>query len=894
MNLFMKYRTFFINYYNNFSVILLFVLISAFNVYPQEKVVETIRLDYNGKVIAPPRAMMPYREVKRPRIGLALSGGGMRGVAQIGVLKVLEENDIPIDYIVGTSIGAVIGGLYASGYTPDEIWEITRSFDWGQALNDNPERSSQLLGEKQKRSRAIIQFRLENMKLVLPEALSPGQNLGDFITNLILNAPYHSYQFDHLKIPLRIITTDILTGTKVVVDRGDLAAMIRASISIPLLFNPVKSDSLLLVDGGVLDNIPVDVTRNTGADIVLAVNTTSPLRKQSDLLVPWEMADQVTTIMQIPHNEQQLNHADFVVSLADIYSTSANQNNVDSLYQEGIRRGTALLADIRAKYNELDNQKNRERLIYVHEIKANDDSLLPFNLNTLANRHVSEQEIIDVLENAHNSGSFRDVYAEIKKQDDKTILVYTFEPFPVLERVSLLGQTIFHGSELQSIFSPLLFKPMNHFECTRALEQIIEMYREKDYSLAEISNISFSKESGHAIITISEGKISSLNFEGNEHVRDFLLYNEFTLHPQDVFQNNLAKAGIENIYGTGLFNSVSLKIAPGTSGYHLNIRLQEKATNVIRYGFRYDDERWGRSFLEFAEENMLGVGNDLTLHMQYGERDKKFAAEYRIDRIFNTYFTARFNLYNTNQKFFTYDKSESISEYWRHSTGANINVGQHIERFGTLSGFFRVEEIDIDAVSGSDYTIDTGALTINTIGINSIIDTRDRIPFPRSGKFHEFQYEVSTGDFLGSDISYYKVYNRLSNYFTLADRHTFSPLLFWGTSDVSTPYSEQFQLGGFGSFYGLRENSMHGRHVILTSMEYRLFINTYWMFDTFLTLRFDFGAVWEKDLIINGSDFVNGRGLALSFQTPIGPLSIAYGQANTRDERVYISAGYEF
>ena len=869
---------------------LLFVLLAT-SLKASETIAE-FHLDFRERV-EPPQALLPYQKLERPTIGLALSGGGLRGVAQIGVLKVLEENNIPIDYIVGTSIGAIIGGLYASGYSPDEIWNITKSFDWEQVLNDAPERSSLLMGEKQKRARALLQIRLDGLKPVIPEALSPGQNLGDFLTELVLDAPFHSYYFDQLRVPFRVISTDILSGEKVVIDRGDLAEMIRASISIPLLFNPVEAGNRLLVDGGVLDNIPVDETRKLGADLVVAVNTTSPLRTRKDLQAPWEIADQVTTIMQIPHNQVQLDHADFVVSIADIQSTSSNQDNVDSLYQESIRRTEQQLAAIKAKLAGQSEKRTNDQLYYVDEI------VLPRDMFTaapviLANRHISRDEIMQVLRDKYSTGWYQSVSAEIVNENDKNILKYNLVLNPVLDQVHFLGNTIYPDSVLIKPFLPLLHKPVNHEQSVQALHTVIETYRKGNYSLAEISNVSYSPGNKRAIVTLSEGKIAHISYTGNVKTRQIMLENEFTLHKGDIFRSNIAFNGINNIYSTGLFRSVSLKIEPESPDFHIQIQLQEKETNVIRYGFRYDDERWGRSFLEFAEENMLGMGHDLTLHMLYGERDRELFADYRIDRIFDTYLTAQANLFNSRKKFFTYNDGDSDGEYWRHATGITFKVGQHMERFGLLSGFMRLEEIDIDAVSGNQHTLDTGILTVNTIGVTSVVDSRDRVPFPRSGNLHEFIYQVSTGQFKGDNISYYKVYNRLENYFTFGKRHTFRPVLLWATCDVLTPYSEQFQLGGLDSFYGLRENSLHGKHEILVSLEYRLALNKLWLMDVYLSARVDYGAVWQESLDINFDHFVNGRGLALSFQTPIGPLSIAYGQANTRDERVYLSAGYEF
>ncbi len=860
----------------------------------QTEVMKTFQLKFKPEAKLSPYCIIPYKQIERPTIGLALSGGGLRGVAQIGVLKVLEENNIPIDYIVGSSIGAVIGGFYASGYTPDEIWDITRSFNWGNALNDAPKRSTLFLGEKQKRGRAIIQFRMDNLKPVFPDALTPGQNLGDFLTNLVLEAPYHSQDFNKLKTPIRIVATDILSGQKMVMDKGDLAEMMRASIAIPLLFTPVEDSTKMLIDGGVLDNIPVDEVKKFGADITIGVNTTSPLRKKEELQLPWEVADQVTTIMQQQKNEEQLKKADIVITLADILGSSSNQNNIDSLFNEGQKRTKEQLQKINNLYNKTPDPVKENESYFINKIivEKNIYDNYAHIIDTTGNRKITEKEIDLALKKLYSSGNFENVYAQLRKSGDQISLHYFFDLNPPLENVIFIGQTIFPDSVLQNIFKPLFGKTINFYDSHKAIEKVLKLFREKGYSLAEIKNITFSKYLNRAIFYISEGKINSISFTGHYKTRKFVISNEFPLKPLNTFRNDLVQAGIHNIFGTGLFNSVSLNLSKNENGYDLKIHLQEKPSNVVRFGIRYDDERWGRSFIEFADENLLGMGNDLTLHAQYGEKDRILSADYRWDRIFNTYLTAQMNIHHNENDYFTYKNFSQVGEYNRLTTGMVFSVGQHIERFGTISGIMRIEKINIKEIFG--YGFDEGALTINTIGIRSIVDTRDQVPFPASGKYHRFEYEISSGHFLGADISYFKVQNSLSTYMTFYKRHTFCPKLFWGTSDLTTPFSEQFKLGGRESFYGLRECALQGRHAFLASLEYRYLFRKIWLFDTYISLRYDIVAVWEGELLIQAKDFINGRGLALSLKTPLGPFSIAYGQTSTRDKRLYISAGYNF
>ena len=214
----------------------------------------------------------------RPRIGLALGGGGARGIAHIGVIRALEQLHIPIDYIAGTSMGSIIGGLYACGYTPDEMEKLVGSIDWTGIFDDAPKRADQPFRVKEDDylHLAPLEMGLKPGEggLVLPPALIAGNKLG-FVLRTATQACASVTDFDDLRIPFRAVATDIQTGEPYVMGSGSLATSIRASMAIPAAFTPVEIDGHLLIDGGEAQNLPVQTVRSTGADIVIAVNVGS-------------------------------------------------------------------------------------------------------------------------------------------------------------------------------------------------------------------------------------------------------------------------------------------------------------------------------------------------------------------------------------------------------------------------------------------------------------------------------------------------------------------------------------------------------------------------------------------------------------------------------------------
>src|SRR3954465_12124375 len=223
-------------------------------------------------------AAAPAGAGERPKIGIAFSGGGARGVAHIGVLKVFEELRIPGDYIAGTSMGSIIGGLYASGMTPDEIERAMLAVDWNDALQDRPSRELLSFRRKDEDLRYVpdLELGVGRGGLRYPTGLRSGQKLGFLLRRLTLPVRPVS-DFDALPIPFRAVATDISNGEMVVLRQGDLARALRASMAIPSAFSAVEIDGRLLVDGGISNNIPVDVVRSMGADVVIAIGIGEPL-----------------------------------------------------------------------------------------------------------------------------------------------------------------------------------------------------------------------------------------------------------------------------------------------------------------------------------------------------------------------------------------------------------------------------------------------------------------------------------------------------------------------------------------------------------------------------------------------------------------------------------------
>ncbi len=261
---------------------------------------------------APSHAAEALGAARRGRLGLALSGGGARGFAHIGALRVLRENGIVPDFIAGTSMGSIVGGLYALGYSPDELEELIGRIDWQDIFKDDPDRRSLFFEQKRRSSRYVFDFVVRGFDVVLPSSISRGDKITNFFTVATLGAPK---SFDSFPIPFRAVATDIVDGTEVILDgsRLTLAEAMRASMAIPGAIEPVDLDDQLLVDGMLVKNLPVDTVIGMGAERVIAIDISNPLKKKEDLDSIFAVADQAFSLQVVKSTMQQRELADIVV-----------------------------------------------------------------------------------------------------------------------------------------------------------------------------------------------------------------------------------------------------------------------------------------------------------------------------------------------------------------------------------------------------------------------------------------------------------------------------------------------------------------------------------------------------------------------------------------------------
>jgi NTE family protein len=303
---------------------------------------------------------------KRPKIGLVLSGGGAKGFAHIGVLKVLEEAGVKIDYIGGTSMGAVVGGLYASGYSATQIDSIFYHTDFDELLQDYIPRSSKNFYEKKNNEVYAVVLPFHKFKIGIPIALSKGMYNYSLLTRLTHNVR-HVRDFSKLPIPFLCIATDIEKGEEVILNSGYLAQAMLASSAFPSLFSPVEIDGKLLIDGGVINNYPVEELRKMGADIIIGVDVQDDLKDRKSLNDATRILVQITNLDMIKKMEEK-------TKITDIYI----KPNVTEFGVISFDQG-----------KEIIKKGEEAALLHIEKIKALRDTTKEYHLNHLKDQQDS-------------------------------------------------------------------------------------------------------------------------------------------------------------------------------------------------------------------------------------------------------------------------------------------------------------------------------------------------------------------------------------------------------------------------------------------------------------------------------------------------------------------------
>lgn len=868
-----------------FFIITFFILTKAFlgqdtTIYKMDYVPK--RLPFN----------LTYKDYSnKPLVALVLSGGGSRGLSQIGTLKAFEEKQVPFDYIIGTSMGSIVGGMYASGYSIKQMDSIVNKIDWNDFFSANETNRRELfIEQKITEDKAIFSLRFDGFKPVIPISIATGQKVANFLNLLEFNAPIHFVNsFDNLLFKYKAVATDLVNGKTVVLSKGSLGKAMRASSSISLLLSPVYIDSLILVDGGLVANVPVNIAKNLDCDLIIAVNSTSPLNSRQDLSYPWVIADQMVSIPMNIITNKHIENADILITpdLGEL------KNSDFSKIRESILEGyysTLELTDSinNAYYNLLKSSFKVNNKPIINYTFLADNELINNELKKRfsGNKEVYLNDIMSVLYLIYSKGDFEDIWIEHIDEGVNNKLIINSVLNPVVNKVNISGVTLLNKEVINKLFIPLEGKPYNAKNLVKVLLELLRTYRDKGYSLAEIEHVYFDKQSKEIDIKVKEGYIDIIEIEGNSRTGKDLILREFSLKPGDYFVYSKIEKGLIGLRSSKFFDDIDVSIKRQDTINVLDIKIKERNPAVLRLGLKIDSENLSQLLLDLRDENLYGTGTELGATFFGGTRNRSYTIEYKANRLFKTILTYKLKAYYDLADINVY-KDDSLSsrkrfirnkdsEYRQILKGFSFGIGTQAGKLGNfiIEGKYENNEIK----NKTDYYGTTYKINIASLKFELTIDSRDKYPYTLNGFYVKSFYETAQKNF-GSDVGYSKIYNYYSTTFTILKKHTFQSKFILGFADETLPLSQQFALGGQSSFFGYRENEFKGRQVFISSIEYRYFLPFKIFFDTYFKVRYDLGSIWANRQEIRFKDLKHGLGTTLSFDTPIGPADFSIGRS---------------
>lgn len=569
--------------------------------------------------------------VERKKVGLVLGGGGAKGAAHVGVLKVLEEVGIPVDYVAGTSIGAIVGGLYASGYTATELDSIVRSLNWKMLLSDQLSSSDLLYRIKEREWKYVFSIPF-GKQIVIPAGIINGQNAMNLFSGLTVG--YHDLKsFSDLPIPFACVSTDMTGGKSIVLSSGSLPFAMRASMSIPGVFVPVELDSMVLVDGGVLNNLPTNVALDMGADITIGVDLSTGKESNSSLMTFSGMLNQLIDMMGMTQYNRNKEALDLCLNpdLSGFNTMSFSAEAVDSLYERGIRvarehipqllalkeriYGTDMVPDVPTpalkRVHALVDTVFINR-IYFEGLSAKEERWFRKEIGIREKHAVSVKEINEAISKLEGLDVFSSITYRISAQDPADLVF-------VLKKKALNQLNIGFRFDTESMASILLnttlsqrFMKGSELSLTTKLDK--NPYLQVGYNWGGgISNkLDINYQVGYHNFNLYDHKKRIDNI--------YFLWQSGVVRYLGIFKNYEIQAGLEwnffgynnELYDTG-YNP--LEVTPGSFvNYFASI-------DIDTYDDRYFPKRGYRAMgaVRMITDNFLGIGEDSPVGVLHGE-----------------------------------------------------------------------------------------------------------------------------------------------------------------------------------------------------------------------------------------------------------------------------------
>ncbi len=755
----------------------------------------------------------------KPIVALVLSGGGARGVAQIGVLRELERQGVYPDIVVGTSIGAVIGGLYAAGYTPDQLDSIFTSIDWDEltSFRDDTKRGRLFFAQKQEDDRSLLTLRFRDFGFIAPQAIGGSARMSALLQDLLWKSPWNSTtNFDSLFVRFRSICTNLADGKMVALKDGNLATALRASATFPLRYAPVYVGDSILVDGGLVANIPYEAAAALKPDIIIVVNTVSDYYTRSDLNSPFNIADQALTAAMKQRDTMWLRKADILIEPSLGKHQMFDFTTLKDVIAAGERATTMLSGPvwdrIRASYS------------------------TPSTVNIIRDARAICSIPVDTI------GAVRSVLDDAQARS----------------------------------WSPL-FKRLHTRRLLRALH-------ESGAELAYVRSASYNEATGVATWCIDEGRVSSIGIDKRRVVDTAFIERELTFSANDVVYTTALSRTADNLRVAEMLDDSDLWISPHRdSGLAVTVSAIDRGNQIIRIGARIDNERYTQGGIDVIQQNLGNSSVRASIRAMGSQRIGELSATFEIPRIAGTLWTTRLSGYGAFRNVWQYGTitgrppnaplREQIGEFVEERYGGRLSAGRQLERNGVLLAEFRYEHQRYRDLNGSEDPLFRPLATLRAVGR---WDDRDQIDFPTQGRVVNLSAETSVLS-LSDGITFTKLVASVSHTQSIG-AVVVTPSFLLGAADRTLPGPELFSLGGQDLFFGMREDEERGRQILVGNLDVRVKLPVKIFFDTYVSLRYDIGAIWAQPEFIRIGDMQHGIGTTIGIDTPVGPALLSLGR----------------
>jgi NTE family protein len=852
------------------------------------------------------KSAVPPAQARTLRIGIALSGGGAKSAASIGVLRVLAREGIPVSAVAGTSMGAIVGGMYSAGYSPDEMERIFTATDWNDIFTDTPPRAFQTVEQKRAGSRHLLEFSFLGGRFLPPPGFTAGQKLTTLLSSKTLAASFQAGRdFDRLIVPFRAVAADIETGDEVVIRSGLLHDAMRASAALPFLFQPVEIGGRLLVDGGTVNNLPVDVVKTMNVDYVIAVDVADKPQPRQTLTTMFDVMNQSIGIQIRKESQRQAARADLVIAPDTSDLSFFDFPRLSEIILAGENAARSTLPEIRERIRagiarrEPPVRYRIASLAVSGALTVPESDLRTIVARTLPASGAMEQNIQETLAAVFRLGWFSDVALDLSPGNGGYRAALAVVENPVVEAVEISGNSLVPSGEIMAELEGQLGVVLNSVKVADALDRVVARYRAKGFLLVRVERAGLAADGSTLEIVMNEGRVDDIRLAGQKRTRPSLLRREIQTREGQPLNFTTLEQDVQHLYGLSYFESLNVDMADnGADGVDLTFRVREKPRATVRLGLRYDLEDAFTGLVDVAEDNITGRGIRTSLTMLFGNYTD-LTLRYFSPVLFRLPFAHAVQAYYRERDYFLYADREKTGELNISRLGADVSFGYQWFKFGDSYIRYRFES------AGTDTAIGTAApdkeARIGSWAFVTSVDTRDSSTFPSKGVFVKGMYETAEPAY-GGDIEFVKTNVSGQAYLSPGARHTFLFEAAAGLGSGDLPYQEQYGIGGADyvlgfPLLGFQRREFTGPNFVGFQAAYRWKIAEYQLKlgrALYVNVAGQAANVWNSRDQISTRDLRYGGGIGLHADTLIGPMRLDAGFGEDRRFQVYFSAGFDF